>query len=391
MSEFPYKIGGAIPSPVDPRDYVYGISEAVLPAEYLPEVKAAVHNQGQINNCATHALTACLENELGGSLAFNWYYGNRRYSDHKGQGTVERDLLKTAQKDGCLVWQKYPYQEEMPSAMERFEAAADPLLPEARNLNIGSYWALTGFDGVCQALVDGKFVQLGLQLFGTIRKVTKENPMLEEPIIDKNGGIEDWLGGHMVWATGYCVKNGLRCIRCRNSWGSEWGENGDFYIPESYFTWSQRKGFPIPSVEPWAFEMGTVSEPQQTGWYKQDEKWRYTKDGKDATGWLLDRGTWYYLDPDGFMAAEVWRFIDNCWYYLTSSGAMARGWRLIGGKWYYFRPGTDKLGPNGSMVTGWISLDGKHYFLNDDPDGPIPFGAMVLTDSSGAVIEKYKG
>ena len=91
MSEFPYKIGGAIPSPVDPRDYVYGISEAVLPAEYLPEVKAAVHNQGQINNCATHALTACLENELGGSLAFNWYYGNRRYSDHKGQGTVERD------------------------------------------------------------------------------------------------------------------------------------------------------------------------------------------------------------------------------------------------------------------------------------------------------------
>ena len=38
------------------------------------------------------------------------------------------------------------------------------------------------------------------------------------------------------------------------------------------------------------------------------------------TGWLLDNGSWYYLEP----AADGWQ------------GAMLTGWRLIGGKMYYF-------------------------------------------------------
>ena len=107
MSNFEHGLG-LIRGEADPRDYVYGVSTTALPEEYLPQVKAKVHNQGQINNCATHALTASLENVLGGTYAFGWNYGNRRYSEHKGQGTVERDLLKAAQKDGCLIWAKYP-------------------------------------------------------------------------------------------------------------------------------------------------------------------------------------------------------------------------------------------------------------------------------------------
>ena len=95
MSEFEHGFG-FIPGETDPRDYVFGVSGAAIPDEYLPEVKAAVHDQGQINNCATHALSASLENVLGGKIAFGWFYGNRRYSDHKGQGTIERDLLKAA-------------------------------------------------------------------------------------------------------------------------------------------------------------------------------------------------------------------------------------------------------------------------------------------------------
>ena len=80
MSNFEHGLG-LIRGEADPRDYVYGISTAALPAEYLPQVKAKVHNQGQINNCATHALTASLENVLGGTYAFSWNYGNRRYSE----------------------------------------------------------------------------------------------------------------------------------------------------------------------------------------------------------------------------------------------------------------------------------------------------------------------
>lgn len=381
MSNFEHGFG-FIPGESDPRDYVFGVSAAAIPEEYLPEVKAAVHDQGQINNCATHALSASLENSLGGKIGFGWYYGNRRYSDHKGQGTIERDLLKAAQKDGGLSWEKYPYEEEMPAAMERFEKLAKKLLPDSRKLVIGNYWALRSFDEVRRALYEGKFVQLGLQLFAGIKKVTAESPVLSEPSISGTQ-VEEWLGGHMVWATGYCVKNGVRCIRCRNSWGPDWGENGDFYIPEGYFTWAERMGFPMPLAEPWAFELGAHQE-QPSGWYKQDGKWRFRKDGKDVTGWLQDKGSWYYLDPDGRMVANAWRQVSGWWYYLTGSGAMATGWRKVGGFWYYLNPQSGKE-PKGGMLTGLREIGGKKYFLNPVGAHGVPEGALIVTDEEGAV------
>ena len=381
MSNFEHGFG-FIPGESDPRDYVFGVSAAAIPEEYLPEVKAAVHDQGQINNCATHALSASLENSLGGKIGFGWYYGNRRYSDHKGQGTIERDLLKAAQKDGGLSWEKYPYEEEMPAAMERFEKLAKKLLPDSRKLVIGNYWALRSFDEVRRALYEGKFVQLGLQLFAGIKKVTAESPVLSEPSISGTQ-VEEWLGGHMVWATGYCVKNGVRCIRCRNSWGEDWGENGDFYVPEGYFTWAERMGFPMPLAEPWAFELG-AHEEQPSGWYKQDGKWRFRKDGKDVTGWVFDKNVWYYLDPDGYMAANAWRKVNGWWYYLTGSGAMAAGWRKVGGYWYYLNPQSGKE-PLGGMLTGLREIGGKKYFLNPVGAHGVPEGALIVTDESGVV------
>ena len=381
MSEFNHGFG-FIPGESDPRDYVFGVSAAAIPEEYLPEVKAAVHDQGQINNCATHALSASLENSLGGKIGFDWYYGNRRHSDHKGQGTIERDLLKAAQKDGGLSWEKYPYEEEMPAAMERFEKVADGMLTAARKLSIGNYWALRSFDEVRRALYEGKFVQLGLQLFAGIKKVTAESPVLAEPSISGTQ-VEEWLGGHMVWATGYCVKGGVRCIRCRNSWGPDWGENGDFYVPEGYFTWAERMGFPMPLAEPWAFELG-AHEEQPSGWYKQDGKWRFRKDGKDAVGWVFDKNVWYYLDPDGFMAADAWRKVNGWWYYLTGSGAMAAGWRKIGKYWYYLNPQSGRE-PKGGMLTGLREIGGKKYFLNPVGAHGVPEGALIVTDEDGVV------
>ena len=383
MSNFEHGFG-FVRGETDPRDYVFGVSAAAIPEEYLPEVKAAVHDQGQINNCATHALSASLENSLGGKIGFGWYYGNRRYSDHKGQGTIERDLLKAAQKDGGLSWEKYPHEEEMPAAMERFEKLAKKLLPDSRKLVIGNYWALRSFDEVRRALYEGKFVQLGLQLFAGIKKVTAESPVLSEPSISGTQ-VEEWLGGHMVWATGYCVRNGVRCIRCRNSWGPDWGENGDFYVPEGYFTWADRMGFPMPLAEPWAFELG-AHEEQPSGWYKQDGKWRFRKDGKDVTGWVFDKNVWYYLDPDGYMAANAWRKVNGWWYYLTGSGAMAAGWRKIGKYWYYLNPQSGKE-PKGGMLTGLREIGGKKYFLNPVGAHGVPEGALIVTDESGVVKE----
>ena len=272
----------------------------------------------------------------------------------------------------------------MVKAMERFESSAEGLLPDSRKLTIGDYWFLNSFDEVRRALYAGKIVQLGFQVFAGIKRVSAANPVLPEPKLLDGTVLEECLGGHMVWATGYCVKNGIRCIRCRNSWGPEWGEKGDFYIPEGYFTWSERMGFPVPLVEPWAFELG-AHEEQPSGWYKQDGKWRFRKDGKDVTGWLQDKGSWYYLDPDGRMVANAWRQVSGWWYYLTGSGAMATGWRKVGKYWYYLKPNGGGDGPKGGMVTGLRDINGKRYFFNPVGSHGVPTGALIVTDESGAV------
>ena len=74
------------------------------------------------------------------------------------------------------------------------------------------------------------------------------------------------------------------------------------------------------------------------------------------TGWLVDRGSWYYLNADGAMATG-WVQVDGSWYYLNSSGAMATGWLRLGDTWYY-------LGPDGAMYTGTHTINGRTYVFD---------------------------
>ena len=37
--------------------------------------------------------------------------------------------------------------------------------------------------------------------------------------------------------------------------------------------------------------------------------------------WILDRGTWYFLQSGGVMAADQWVLWNGNWYYLSSDGA----------------------------------------------------------------------
>ena len=94
----------------------------------------------------------------------------------------------------------------------------------------------------------------------------------------------------------------------------------------------------------------------KAGWDKNaDGTWAFYKDGAKATGWLNDKGTWYYLDAAGTMKTG-WVQAGS-WYYLNASGAMQTGWVNDNGTWYY-------CNASGAMQTGWL-LDGSTwYYLN---------------------------
>ena len=77
-----------------------------------------------------------------------------------------------------------------------------------------------------------------------------------------------------------------------------------------------------------------------TGWVKFNAtgKWHYFKaDGSEATGWFKDGADWYYSNAQGEMQNNMWIKDGGKWYYLTNSGKMAVNMSILyKGKYYKF-------------------------------------------------------
>ncbi|MCE1919987.1 choline-binding protein D, partial [Enterobacter ludwigii] len=84
-------------------------------------------------------------------------------------------------------------------------------------------------------------------------------------------------------------------------------------------------------------------------------------DGVMATGWLLEGGNWYFLNPvsNGYLGAMKtgWIQDNGTWYYLNASGAMKTGWfQDYDGRWYFLKS-------NGAMAANEY-IDG--YYLGSN-------------------------
>ena len=124
-----------------------------------------------------------------------------------------------------------------------------------------------------------------------------------------------------------------------------------------------------------------------TGFLKRaDGEWVYAdSEGALVGGWVRDGAYggpyWYYMDPATKVMRTGWVADRGSWYYLRDSGAMAIGWVNDGGTWYF-------LNASGKMVTGWLKDRGSWYYLS--PSGAMLTGTQVINgrtyvfDESGA-------
>ena len=404
MSEYENRGLGLIQTEPDPRDFSYGATYGVepLPESFQLDVSGIqVHDQGEYQNCGTHALSACVEILLSKAgkykpISFPWYYGNRRHTEYKGEGTEARGLLKAAQKDGGLAFARYPFEEEMVEAMHTFNSKYSQFKDEAQNIRIKNYYQCMGAEEVKQAVYNGYPVLVGTIVFKSFYEISDTNPIMPEPRIDGTS-LEPMAGGHMMLIVGW-DKQGFTVL---NSWGEGFGKKGLFTMPYSIVTWSQRNNFPLPLFEAWAVDgvyidgklLETGKEPVtppppsgDDGWYKQSGKWRYRENGKDVVGWKKVQGIWYYLDSDGYMATG-WLLDKNKWYYLKSNGEMAVGWLKDKEKWYYLKS-------SGAMAVGWVKDKGEWYYLNADGSMQLNWkeidGRWYWFDASGKAAKGFQ-
>ena len=234
---------GAMPSPIDKRDYKLTnlmASAPVLAPIYEPKIMGPVLNQGQSSQCVACSLALVkyiIEKQQTGNVqefSTNYIYGNRAAEDEKGEGLYPRQAIKTLVNFGV------PHKSETETflsyneAVEFYQNNKEVLNREAIPYRISSYYALYGKNDIKQAIQ-------------TIGAVTAMFPVFDSLYDTDTAGIVDYdnsksqhnYGYHEMTLIGW--NDTKKCWTTQNSWGENWGNKGLCYLPYNY-----------PIVESWA-------------------------------------------------------------------------------------------------------------------------------------------
>ena len=128
--------------------------------------------------------------------------------------------------------------------------------------------------------------------------------------------------------------------------------------------------------------------------YIHGEKYLFNERGYMLTGWRDHKGREYYFNPGGDMADSGWQKIDGYYYYFFDNGEHERSWGVDGyyidekGHWdnkQGWKYNTDYdawhyVDSNGKLVSDcWKYIDGKYYYFYETA------GVMA----KGCTIDQY--
>lgn len=219
-------------------------SEVVLPKSVdLRKKCPPVYDQGKLGSCTANAGCACRimlmnDSEIDLSRLF-LYYVERGIEGNvkKDSGASLRDTCKSIYKFGVCEETYMPYNEEKFSYHPTKRAFVN-----ADNYKITAYKSLNALDEIKQNLaLRQQPVLMGMNIYESFEnKKLKETGLMSMPKKD-----EKILGGHAVLVVGYKdIKSSnfhkaksnvnLGHLIIRNSWGSNWGDEGYFYMPYDF-------------------------------------------------------------------------------------------------------------------------------------------------------------
>ncbi len=133
---------------------------------------------------------------------------------------------------------------------------------------------------------------------------------------------------------------------------------------------------------------------KKAGWYKtkKGEYYYVLSSGKIAKGWLKYRGEYYYCDPANKGIRKTgWVKYKNNYYFCDpqKNGARKTGWLRRGRNYYYLIPEKSgrmcvgwrkingkfyRFASNGRRVTGWMKLNNRYYYLDPKKSGAMAQG-----------------
>ena len=225
----------------DPRDFRYKVSAPDAPRVLPPLVDLRplcppVYDQGDLGSCTGNALASAFQFEQMRQKVPNWipsrlfiYYNERviEKTVNEDAGAQIRNGIKSLVDMGVCpetMWQynigkftKKPcngcYREALNNQVLQYERIAEHTL-----------------QGVKEALADGFPVTFGFTVYDSM----ETDEVAKTGMVPVPGPNDKPVGGHAVKTVGY--DDSKECCIVKNSWGTDWGIKGYFYLPYWYFT-----------------------------------------------------------------------------------------------------------------------------------------------------------
>lgn len=214
------------------RPQTLGPVQGVLPSKVDLRPKASpVYDQYDLGACTAFAVAKGMremlqvqrgEKQVPLSALFLYYETRKiRGTVDLDSGATLTDTMQALATTGAAPEQLWPYDtmvfDQQPAA-EAYKAA------RAHAIKTGVQ--LAGLEDIKKVLAKGQPVVFGMKVYNTFQRIGADGKF-ELP---QHGDI--FVGGHAVAVMGY--DNKQKVLIVKNSWGTEWGDQGYFYMPYAY-------------------------------------------------------------------------------------------------------------------------------------------------------------
>jgi len=218
--------------PVDARDHLFEVTKGPsIPSKVDLRIYASpIDDQGNLGSCTGNAIAGAIDlidkktqnKSLRVSRLFIYYQERVLEGDiSQDNGAYIRDGIKACYTVGAPQESLWPYD------ISKFARAPSSVAyADAAKRKVVSYAKCTDFNMVKAALASGTPVVVGFYVYSSF-----ETPEVARTGIMPypNVSREKLLGGHAVCLVGY--DDSHNWFIARNSWGTNWGDNGYFYMP----------------------------------------------------------------------------------------------------------------------------------------------------------------
>lgn len=220
---------------IDWRDCRYNFARIESPRDYvdLRPWASPIEDQLHLGSCVGQAVVGAYElllnkldkNKFTDLSRLFVYYNARLLDDSVDEdvGAYVRDGIKAVNKYGVCSEMSWPY------LIERFaNAPSVQSYEEAKQRLIKKYYRIEDIKDIVDALNSNNPVVTGMNVYDSFYDLDGGG----KKILPMPTHHEDIIGGHAVTFVGYNLPKKL--FLARNSFGTDWGDNGYFWVPFDY-------------------------------------------------------------------------------------------------------------------------------------------------------------